>query len=127
MKRVIMAAMATVMLGGCAGPAPKKSADLKLAPPPTTAEAMQRIGAYLNNTLIDPESARVSCSHLPSPGWVWPGVGFDLQYGYISLCDVNAKNRFGGYAGTKRYVFRFNGAEFEHHDVVPKMGLVKDD
>lgn len=121
-----MVAFATAMLVGCAGPTPKKSADLKLSPPPAKEEAMQRIAAYLNTTLIDPESARVSCTHIPSPGWIWPGVGYDLQYGYLSLCDVNAKNRFGGYTGAKRYVFRINGEEFEHHETIPKMGLIKD-
>ena len=126
MKKVIMTVMAAVMLAGCAGPVPKKSTDLKLAPPPTKEEAMQRIATYLSNTLIDPDSAKISCTHLPTQGWVWPGIGYDLQYGYISLCDVNAKNRYGGYTGAKRYVFRFNGTEFEHHEDVPKMGLVKD-
>jgi len=125
-KKVILAVVASVTLVGCAGPVPKKSADLKLGSPPTKEEAMQRISAYLNDTLIDPESAKVVCTHVPTPGWVWPGIGSDLHYGYLSLCDVNAKNRYGGYTGAKRYVFRFNGTEFEHHDVVPKMGLVKD-
>ncbi len=125
MKKAIMTVVAAFVLGGCAGPTPKKSADLKLSPPPTNEEAMQRITAYLNNALLDPYSAKVSCTHIPTPGWVWPGVGYDPRYGYLSLCDVNAKNRFGGYTGAKRYVFRINGNDFEHHEIVPQMGLVK--
>lgn len=126
MKKVIMTVMATVMLAGCAGPVLKKSTDLKLSQPPTKEEAMQRIATYLSNTLIDPYSAKISCTHLPTPSWVQSSIWHDLQYGYISLCDVNAKNRYGAYTGAKRYVFRFNGAEFKHHHLVLKMGLVKD-
>lgn len=126
MRKAIMTVAATVMLTGCAGPMPKKSADLKLAAPPTKEESMRKIMSFLNDTLIDPDSAKVSCTHIPTPGWIWPGYGYDIKYGYMSVCNVNAKNRFGGYAGGKRYVFRINGDEFEYHDIVPKMGVVDD-
>lgn len=125
MKILIMASIAALLSVGCAGPTVKRSSELTLPPPPTKEQAMQKINAYLNTTLLDPESARVSCADPSPPGWIWPGIGYEIQYGYLSICSVNAKNRFGGYTGAKQYVFRFNGPEFEHHDVIPKMGLIK--
>jgi len=94
---------------------------------PTKEYAYTTIQQYLNSALIDPYSAHTKCSEVSERAWVWPGIGFGKRYGFLVFCDVNAKNQFGGYTGSKRYVFRFNGAEFAHEDIVPRMGLYTDE
>lgn len=128
MKSAVLTACIAVTLGwltGCAAPAPKRMADVQLPPPPTEQEAMQKISAYLESALFDPYSAKVSCTHVPHPSWIWAGTGTDIRYGYLSLCNINAKNKLGGYTGAKRYVFRIKGSEFEHHEYVVNSGVVK--
>ena len=113
----------TLGLTGCANTV-KPINQVKFWPKPTKEEAMVKINGFLKNHLLDPYSAQVECDDVTNEAWVWPGVGYDINYGYLVICKVNAKNKFGGYVGAKDYVFRFNGPEFEHEDVVPRMGLM---
>ena len=128
MKQHYVAAALAITLGlaGCANTVTVKPiSQVKFWPKPTKEEAMVKINGFLKNNLIDPLSAQVECNDLSDESWVWPGYGFEPKYGYLVLCQVNAKNRFGGYVGAKRYWFRINGAEIEHHEYVPGMGLMK--
>ncbi|MFJ1340974.1 hypothetical protein ACIKP7_22895 [Pseudomonas caricapapayae] len=110
-------------LSGCAQPV-KPISEVKFYPKPTKDEAMEKINGFLKTHLLDPYSAHVECSDVSNEAWVWPGIGYDRNYGYLVICQVNAKNKLGGYVGSKRYVFRLNGPEFAYEDVVPKMGLM---
>lgn len=112
---------------GAAGCAPnvKPMSEVKFYPKPTKEEAREKINGFLNGHLLDPYSAHTECSNISDEAWVWPGVGYDRTYGYLVVCQVNAKNKLGGYVGAKRFVFRFNGPEFVYEDVVPSMGLMK--
>lgn len=55
----------------------------------------------------DPYSAQVSCSP-PKKGWVEVTTLPDV-YGYVSVCEVNAKNGFGAYTGTEQNFYYFLG------------------
>lgn len=123
-KSLSIAAVA-LLLTACAAPTPKPRANVQFGPKPTLDQAMVKINQYLDDTLFDFPSARIKCEQPTDEAWVWPGVGYPLQYGYLVICQVNAKNKFGGYVGAQRYVFRFNGAEFQHERVIPDMGLVR--
>ena len=126
MKQLFVATtfVLSLALAGCANTV-KPINQVKYWPKPTKEEAMVKINGYLKNSLIDLYSAVVECSEPTDEAWIWKGVSYDTDYGYLVICQVNAKNRLGGYVGAKRYVFRFNGSDFEHHDVVPRMGLMK--
>ncbi len=57
----------------------------------------------MSRVLIDPSSATYECME-PAKGWA--AQYFDnLIFGYLGICEINAKNRFGGYTGRKRMVF----------------------
>lgn len=126
MKQLFIAAtfLLSLALAGCANTV-KPINQVKYWPKPTKEESTAKINGYLKNSLIDPYSAVVECNDPTDEAWVWTGVGYDTDYGYLVICQVNAKNRLGAYVGAKRYVFRFNGSDFEHHDIVPRMGLMK--
>ena len=70
--------------------------------------ASNSIKYYLQKTLIDPDSMRVSCAE-SKKGWIRElGGGFKPpKYGWVVYCDVNSKNRLGGYAGSRPYAFLF--------------------
>jgi len=61
----------------------------------------------IKSSLIDPDSLKMSCADARK-GWV-KDIGYPLTFGWVVYCQVNAKNRFGGYAGSKPYVYLFKG------------------
>ncbi len=123
MKKPLTIAFVCITLLGCAAPTLKPKSEVSFGPKPTEEQAMEKIRMYLASNLIDPMSAMIRCNKPSDEGWVWRGPGFDIKYGYLVQCDVNAKNRFGGYVGATRYVFRFNGNEFEH-EVFTSVGKI---
>lgn len=121
MKNTILF-LALAVLTGCAGLAPITDEDIRGAnfgAKPSKNEANTRIKSYLNNTLIDPDSVKLSCSDVYK-GWAKENYVTDSpKFGYIVVCNVNAKNRFGGYTGAKEYVYIFNGNFFQSYEVGP--------
>lgn len=59
--------------------------------------------ALLSRTLYDPGSLRLEVFR-PVRGW-YSDEAKGTRYGWLVLADVNARNRFGGYAGSREYVF----------------------
>ncbi len=59
--------------------------------------------------LIDPDSLRLSCNENTRKGWARDSMYDAPIYGYLLRCDVIAKNRLGGYTGTKEYALVLNG------------------
>jgi hypothetical protein len=118
---VLFVSLFSTFLSAC-GPNIRPKEQVKFWPKPTEAEAREKIDEFLENNLIDPYSAVVKCGEPSSEAWVWTGVGFPAQYGYLVRCSVNAKNRFGGYVGAKQYRFLFNGPNFDYIEHMPRMG-----
>lgn len=63
----------------------------------------------LVKSLIDPDSLKLGCAE-SKKGWLrGPGLSSPHNYGWVIYCEVNAKNRLGGYTGAKPYVYLFRG------------------
>jgi hypothetical protein len=105
MRAFIAPVIAIALLSACAAPAPSteqlRSADFGL--PHTPTEVDNAVRAHLSRTLFDPDSLRLTCGST-SKGW-GRDPGQPPQVGYLVECVVNAKNRMGGYAGPRLYVF----------------------
>src|SRR5687768_1358227 len=67
---------------------------------PTPQHYQATIKGYFDNILFDPYSAYYGVT---PPVTFWYKAGGHLHAGYLVLVEVNAKNRFGGYVGKKRY------------------------
>lgn len=106
-KKIILP-LTILMLSGCAT-APDRNAiqNAYYGQKPNEQEKIAIISEYIKSSLIDPESLRLRCSS-PRKGWARPFYSKPLTYGYVFACFANAKNRMGGYAGEKLYVFVFN-------------------
>jgi len=83
----------------------------QFAAKPTDEEAMRKIRGYLDNVLIDPESLRLKCSTVRK-GWGRHNMFDKPTFGWVVYCDVNAKNKLGGYTGGKPHLFIINGNSF---------------
>lgn len=94
----------TALLSGCyTAPTREEASSANYGPPVSSDEMLAQIKAYMSKRLIDPGSAIYNCNR-PVKGWVL-GAGEDTPtytyYGYMSDCEINAKNRFGGYTGAQ--------------------------
>ena len=99
-----------LILTACGSPITRKDLDnANIGTPPSDATAMQIIRKHLAETLIDPDSAKLRCSD-PKKGWARLDLFDNPSFGYVVVCGVNAKNRFGGYAGETSFAFLFNNA-----------------
>ncbi len=73
-------------------------------------KSIQDFDAKIRQGLKDPDSAKIACMP-PKKGW-FEIKSLPNQYGYVSICEVNAKNGFGGYTGVEKHVYSFVDAGF---------------
>lgn len=107
MKNLLLL-LVILVASGCAT-APDRSAiqNAYFGQKPNEQEKIGIITEYAKRSLIDPDSLRLRCNS-PRKGWARPSYSDPVTFGYVFACFVNAKNRMGGYAGEKLYVFLFN-------------------
>jgi hypothetical protein len=93
---------------GCSTPPPSPQELAAAEYGPYPAQYQAKIATYLQTTLKDPESARISTPFAPKK--TFAGLNKPV-YGWGTCMGVNAKNSFGGYTGTKIYFFLFRDGE----------------
>lgn len=115
MKKISLILICTVGLASCAvggPPNPTALQRVQFGAQPTQEDAIRKIQSYLAETLIDPDSLKLSCSNVSGKAWIRGNPFDEPKYGYLVFCTVNAKNRLGGYTGAKPQTFLFNGSAF---------------
>ncbi|MBJ6724396.1 hypothetical protein [Geomesophilobacter sediminis] len=117
MVRLLSVIIACLLLSACAV---SREAMMKAdyGPQPSKEEAMQKVKQYLSLVLIDPDSLKLACSDDIRKGWLRDDpLGGTPNFGWLIYCNVNAKNRFGGYTGYKNYFFAINKFSVVSRDV----------
>lgn len=84
----------------CAAPSYEEMANADYGAYPNGYE--QIIRSYLGKTLKDPDSLKLNVVRAPTTGW--NGFG-GRKFGYIVCAEVNAKNSYGGYVGSRLSYF----------------------
>ena len=113
-----------LLLSGCAAISPSKESISRANYGSRISQ--ENFELAVKATLKDPYSAYVSCT-VPEKGYgnrFSGGLTFSSYiYGYISTCEINAKNGFGAYTGGQRKVFCVtNDAGFGEHGLVEMFG-----
>lgn len=89
---------------------------------PDIEDAKRMAQEWLQAHLKDPESARYTWQGF-GRGYVKDGLvyGGALNFGYMLVVGVNAKNSFGGYTGSEPWEFLFHNGQIIRirHDGVP--------
>ena len=96
---------------GCVPLTRDDASKAQFAAKPTDEEAVRKARSYLENVLIDPDSLKLRCSNVRK-GWGRHNMYDKPIFGWVVLCGVNAKNKFGGYTGETPYLFIMNGSYF---------------
>lgn len=104
-----MAVVLTILSTGCAvKKKPPSQSDVAYANYGSP-KSIQDFDAKIRQGLKDPDSAKIACMP-PQKGWFEiKSQSVPNQYGYVSVCEVNAKNSFGGYTGAKQHFYAFIG------------------
>jgi len=116
-QKNILITLITLTLGGCSlGPTKEDVRNHQYGEPPSDTYLSSLVQDYLNRTLIDPDSAKYQCGSAKKGGVFdcdsLAGRSCGSYYGYIFLCSVNAKNRFGGYTGAQNFFFMYQNSPF---------------
>lgn len=96
--------LSTLMATGCAlmhKPTQEQIVNADYGTYPDDYKAI--VSSYIDRTLIDPDSMRLSDWKGPSRGYIYDYSG--AYFGYRVCAEVNAKNRMGGYVGRQPYFF----------------------
>jgi hypothetical protein len=102
-------AIAALILAGCSfAPSKEQVANADFGERPDSTRATATITNYLERTLIDPGSLRLRCAEARK-GWARELISRPSQFGWVVYCEVNAKNRLGGYTGAKPHIYLFKG------------------
>ena len=76
---------------------------------PYPANYKEIVTQWLNEQLIDPDSARIEWNGDPKPADL--GKDGEHLYGYLVNFTVNARNRFGGYTGKQKHAVLIRNGE----------------
>ncbi|MBS3953598.1 MAG: hypothetical protein KGZ88_11675 [Methylomicrobium sp.] len=102
-------ALIALNLAGCSfAPTKEQMTKADFGEKPNSATATATITNYLERTLIDPGSLRLRCAEAQK-GWARELISFPSRFGSVIYCEVNAKNRLGGYTGAKPHIYLFKG------------------
>lgn len=98
-----VAVVVVLILAGCAAvPRPEQMAAADYGPEPVNYEAA--IHRHLHSALKDPESVRDLRIAPPMKGFFQYDGHSSIEYGWLSVVELNARNSFGGYAGLTAYL-----------------------
>jgi hypothetical protein len=103
----LLLVMITFQLGCSYAPKTEELQSASYGLPVTAEEMRAAADHYLGGVLRDPDSRRVEWGR-SGRAWIWTGlIAGGTKYGYGIEALVNAKNGFGGYAGSAPFFFFF--------------------
>lgn len=86
----------------------------------------EKITKLLEQSLFDPYSAVYECSGL-CRGYSVPFGGMrSFRFGWLSICNINAKNRMGAYVGFKPEVIFFESGKEPEISRIPTQCIAED-
>jgi len=107
MKIKLLSLISALALVACAAPVtPLEIQQAQFPAQPHQAEINNEVGTFLKANIPNPEAARKECSP-PRKAWARQQIDKPANFGWMVVCDVNAKNNAGAYVGTKPYMFLF--------------------
>lgn len=107
MKIKLLSLITLFALVACTTPVtPLQIQQAQFPPQPKQAEIDKEVNAYLKANIYKPEEAQKECSP-PRKAWARQDSDKPANFGWLVVCDVNAKNSAGNFVGVKPYMFLF--------------------
>ncbi|MBU3594754.1 hypothetical protein ICN42_11695 [Polynucleobacter sp. 71A-WALBACH] len=107
MKTKLLSLFAALALVACATPVTQSEIQqAKFTPQPKQAEIDKEVNSYLKANINEPEAAKKECAP-PRKAWAREFSHEPAKFGWMVVCDVNAKEKSGGFGPLKAYMFLF--------------------
>lgn len=107
MKTKLLSLLTALTLAACAMPVTQSEiAQAKFTPPPNQATVDKEVNTYIKSAITNPDMARKECSP-PRKAWARALSYEPAKFGWMVVCDVNAKERSGVDGPMKTYMFLF--------------------
>jgi len=107
MKIKLLSLLAVFALAACSTPVTQQEvAQAQFPPQPKQAEIDKEVNAYLKANVPNPTTAQKECSP-PRKAWARQNSDKPANFGWMVVCDVNAKDNAGNLTGVKAYMFLF--------------------
>ena len=107
MKTKLLIALSASILMACAAPVTQQEiAQAKFPTQPNQAAVDKEVNAYIKSAINNPDMAKKECSP-PRKAWARALSYEPAKFGWMVVCDVNAKERSGGDGPMKTYMFLF--------------------
>jgi len=89
----------------------------QFAEKPTYQEAYDKVSKHMRNVLIEPYSLSLQC-HTVRKGWGRRHWNDKPIFGWVVLCDVDAKHQIGMNLGDDSHLFILNADNFDDIDAM---------
>ena len=107
MKLQLVTLITVLGLAACATPVTQQEiAQAKFPPQPNQSAVDNEVNPYLKSALNNPDMPTKECSP-PRKAWARALTFEAPRFGWMVVCDVNAKQRSGGDGPMKTYMFLF--------------------
>ena len=107
MKLQLVTLITVLGLAACATPVTQQEiAQAKFPPQPNQSAVDNEVNPYLKSALNNPDMPTKECSP-PRKAWARALTFEGPRFGWMVVCDVNAKQRSGGDGPMKTYMFLF--------------------
>jgi hypothetical protein len=107
MKTKLLSLIAALTLAACAAPVTQQEiAQAKFPTQPNQAAIDNEVNPYLKAVLNNPDMPTKECAP-PRKAWARALTFEAPKFGWMVVCDVNAKQRSGGDGPMKTYMFLF--------------------
>lgn len=107
MKSKLLSVLTALALAACAAPVTQQEiAQAKFPPQPNQAAIDKEVNTYLKSAMSSPDMPTKECSP-PRKAWA-RALAFEApKFGWMVVCDINAKDRSGSVGPMKAYMFLF--------------------
>ena len=107
MKLKLLSLFLVLVLSACATPVTQSEiSQAKFPPQPKQTEIDKEVNTYLKANVNNPEAAKKECSP-PRKAWARALSYESAKFGWMVICDVNAKEKSGDFGPLKAYMFLF--------------------
>jgi len=109
--KLLLTLLTPTFIAACAASITQEEiASASFGSEPQREEYMAFIEDYFQEIALDPQSVILNCIDA-AMGWGRRSAFDRPTFGWVVACNVNGRNRLGGYTGNRPYAFIFNDGQ----------------
>jgi hypothetical protein len=116
MKTKLLSLFAVFALVACSTPVTQQEVQQAQFPAqPKQAEIDKEVASFMKANIMNPDSAKKECAP-PRKAWARQNADKPADFGWMVVCDINAKDNSGNFTGVKAYMILFTTKGVKTYD-----------